>query len=73
LVVNKVKIGGWVGVAVGALIGAVVDVSGLTEDKVQQVHERAKAEHDFLATILTGFQLELDDGVKEKVLLRSAR
>jgi hypothetical protein len=46
-------------------------VLDLTGSKVLDLHAEAKAKHDFLTETLTGFQLELDRGDGEKVLLRS--
>ncbi|MDQ0665400.1 energy-coupling factor transporter ATP-binding protein EcfA2 [Arthrobacter ulcerisalmonis] len=46
-------------------------VLDLTGTKVLDMHAEAKAKHDFLTETLTGFQLELDRGDSEKVLLRS--
>lgn len=56
-----------------ALIGPFLmqTVLDLVGTKVLDMHEEAKAKHDFLAETLTGFQLELDRGDGEKVLLRS--
>ncbi|WP_400160196.1 ATP/GTP-binding protein [Arthrobacter sp. BPSS-3] len=50
------------------LMQAVLDLTG---KKVLDMHTEAKAKHDFLTGTLTGFQLELDRGDVEKVLLRS--
>lgn len=50
------------------LIQTVLDLTG---DKVQDMHVEAKAKHDFLTTTLTGFQMQLDRGDSEKILLRS--
>ncbi|MFK0009293.1 ATP/GTP-binding protein [Paenarthrobacter sp. NPDC090520] len=38
--------------------------------KVEDLHVQAREKHDFLAETLTGFQMELDRGDEEKVLLR---
>ena len=38
--------------------------------KVEDLHIQAKEKHDFLTETLTGFQMELDRGDAEKVLLR---
>ncbi|MFF1830524.1 ATP/GTP-binding protein [Paenarthrobacter sp. NPDC058040] len=38
--------------------------------KVEDIHVRAREKHDFLTETLTGFQMELDRGDDEKVLLR---
>lgn len=51
-----------------ALMQMVLDLAG---NKVQGMHAEAKAKHDFLAETITGFQMELDQGEGEKVLLRS--
>lgn len=50
------------------LMQTVLDLAG---NKVLDMHVEAKAKHDFLTATLTGFQLELDRGDGEKVLLRS--
>lgn len=50
------------------LMQTVLDLAG---NKVLDMHVEAKAKHDFLTATLTGFQLELDRGDSEKVLLRS--
>lgn len=56
-----------------ALIGPflIQTVLDLTDTKVLDLHTEAKAKHDFLSETLTGFQLQLDRGDGEKVLLRS--
>jgi energy-coupling factor transporter ATP-binding protein EcfA2 len=56
-----------------ALIGPFLmqTVLDLTGTKLLDMHAEAKAKHDFLTETLTGFQLELDRGDSEKVLLRS--
>lgn len=50
------------------LMQTVLDLAGT---KLLDMHIEAKAKHDFLTETLTGFQLELDRGDSEKVLLRS--
>ncbi|KRE71707.1 hypothetical protein [Arthrobacter sp. Soil762] len=50
------------------LIQAVLDLAGA---RLVEMHAEAKANHDFLTETLTGFQLQLDRGDGEKVLLRS--
>lgn len=50
------------------LMQTVLDLAGT---KVLDMHAEAKAKHDFLTETLTGFQLELERGDSEKVLLRS--
>lgn len=50
------------------LMQTVLDLAGT---KLLDMHAEAKAKHDFLTETLTGFQLELDRGDSEKVLLRS--
>ena len=50
------------------LMQTALDLAG---NKVQRMHEEAKAKHDFLAETITGFQMGLDHGADEKVLLRS--
>lgn len=73
-VATKLKIRGPIGVVIGTIIAGLVDViSGLTTERVEELHNEARAKHDFLTTVLTGFRLELDEGVEQKVLLRSAR
>lgn len=56
-----------------ALIGPFLmqTVLDLTGSKVLDLNAEAKAKHDFLTETLTGFQMELDRGDGEKVLLRS--
>ncbi|PPG63120.1 ATP/GTP-binding protein [Rathayibacter sp. AY2B7] len=56
---------GFVGPGLGA---AAAEFAG---KKVRGLHDDARARHDFLAETLTAFELDLDRGVDEKVLLRS--
>ncbi|MEI2276700.1 ATP/GTP-binding protein [Paenarthrobacter ilicis] len=42
----------------------------LAGSKVEELHTHASEKHDFLTETLTGFQMELDRGDDEKVLLR---
>lgn len=66
------RLAGPVGVIAGlagpGLVAAAADLAG---DKVRGLHADAKNRHDFLAETLTGFQLELDRGVDDRILLRS--
>lgn len=61
-------IGNVVGLIGPFLMQTVLDLAGT---KLLDMHVEAKAKHDFLTETLTGFQLELDRGDSEKVLLRS--
>ena len=48
-------------------------MSELADGKLEELHEKAKAKRDFLTAALTGFQLDLNDGVDQRILLRSNR
>ena len=48
-------------------------LGALAGEKLQDVNGEALAKRDYLTAILTGFQLELEQGEQERVLLKSLR
>ncbi|KIP51309.1 ATP/GTP-binding protein [Leucobacter komagatae] len=79
VLLNKIKLPG-VLVKLGGPIAALVALLGpnlakialdLAEGKAQDFYDEAAKNHDFVASTLAGFQLDLDHGVEKKVLLRS--
>ena len=72
LIATKVKLPGRLGVAVAYVLPLLADaMSELADGKLEELHEKAKAKHDFLTAVLTGFQLDLNDGVDQRILLSS--
>lgn len=53
--------------AIPALLAAVK----LTESKLKQINAEARDNHDYLTATLTQFKLELDQGVADRLLIRS--
>jgi ABC-type uncharacterized transport system YnjBCD ATPase subunit len=45
----------------------------LAGDKLKEMNDEAKAKHDYLTAMVTGFELALAKGEKERVLLRSIK
>ncbi|NVM96171.1 ATP/GTP-binding protein [Arthrobacter sp. AETb3-4] len=74
LVAAKVKLPGKLGVLQKFVGPDLVDIAAkLAGDKVRQVNADALAKRDYLTAILTGFRMDLDEGEKEHILLRSRR
>jgi energy-coupling factor transporter ATP-binding protein EcfA2 len=74
LIGGKVKLPGPIGM-VAAIVGPNLAefAAKLAGDKVSEMNRDAKARHDYVSTVLTNFELDLDNGEKEKVLLRSLK
>jgi hypothetical protein len=53
-----------------ALVEAAAKLAG---NKLKDVNAEAKAKHDYLTAMVTGFELDLEKGEKERVLLRSIK
>ena len=45
----------------------------LAADELNKRNAEALAKHDYLVAMLTGFQLQLDEGEAKRILLRSLR
>ncbi|KDP89852.1 MULTISPECIES: TRAFAC clade GTPase domain-containing protein [Clavibacter] len=71
---KKIKLPAPIGAIAALVLPKPVEVlAKLAGTPLQAFHDRAVAKHDFLTTVLTQFQLDLDRGVKKKVLIRSNR
>lgn len=70
---TKVRLPGPLGLAAAVILPRFVDVGSVADGKLRQVHDEAVARHDFVSAVLTGFQLDLDRGVQDRVLLRSLK
>lgn len=76
--VLKIKPPGPLGVLVG-LVGTVLtekmlnDVAAMAIERIKEANARALARKDFLAAALNRFRLDLDEGERERVMLRSQR
>ena len=75
---SKAPVGGPLGVLL-KLVGSVIskeviaEMAKLAGDKLKEANAEALARHDYLAATLTRFQLDLDAGEEEQILLRSLR
>jgi hypothetical protein len=49
------------------------ELASLAGDRLREVNAEALAEHDYLRATLTGFQLDLERGEAEQILLKSPR
>jgi hypothetical protein len=64
------KVGPWAGsVAVPALVAA----AKMGGEQLRQVNARARENHDYLTATLTQFKLDLDQGVTDRLLIRSLK
>jgi hypothetical protein len=52
---------------------AVSDAANLAGDKLREMHSEALAKRDYLRATLTRFKIDLDEGEKKQILLRSSR
>ncbi len=61
---------------VGPLLGpvaipALAEVAKLATSKLEEIHSQAITDRDFLTATLTQFRLDLDKGVKDRLLVKS--
>jgi hypothetical protein len=56
-----------------AAIPAMIAVAKMTESKLRQINAEAREEHDYLTATLTQLKLDLDQGVKDRFLIRSLK
>ena len=56
-----------------AAIPALVAAVKMAESQVKQLNTQARANHDYLTATLTQFKLDLDRGVRDKLLIRSRK
>lgn len=62
-----------VGPVLGPLaVPALQEVVKLSKSKLEEVHAKAIADRDFLTAVMTQFRLDLDNGVEEDLLVKSA-
>lgn len=64
------KVGPAVGVAAIPLLVAAAEMAG---PKLRQLNEQARENRDYLTATLTQFKLDLEQGVKERLLIRSLK
>ena len=55
--------------AIPALLAAVK----LAESQLRQINVKAREDHDYLTAMLTQFKLDLEEGVTDKLLVRSLK
>jgi len=71
---GKAKIAGPKGILAGLIGGKLVKAAvELAGDKLREKHAEALAKRDYMSAVLTGFELDLDKGEEDRVLLRSQR
>lgn len=56
--------------SVSAAMSAVADIG---QEQLRNLNRDARARQDYMAEVLTGFRLDLDQAEKDRVLLRSRR
>lgn len=56
-----------------AAIPALIAAAKMAESQVRQINARARKDHDYLTATLTQFKLDLDQGVSDRLLIRSRR
>jgi Double-GTPase 2 len=76
--IGKGKRAGPKGLLVALVLGEVVNAamraaSKLGGDQLRTMNSEALAKHDYIAAVLTRFGMDLDDGEKQGILLRSRR
>lgn len=57
----------------GSVDAAMIAALDVGREQLRKLNRDARARHDHLAEVLTGFRLELDQGERDRVLLRSRR
>lgn len=71
---DKVKLPGRVGLLLSLIDPKYLDdAAKLAGDKLREAQSDALAKRDYMKAALTGFRIDLENGEKEKILLRSAR
>ncbi|MCG2620871.1 ATP/GTP-binding protein [Arthrobacter sp. I2-34] len=75
---NRVRLPGPLGIfsgLVGAVLsrGVIEDAAKLAGDRLREINSEALAKHNYLTATLTGFRMDLEEGEKEQVLLRSIK
>ena len=56
-----------------ALIPALLAAVKMAESQVRQINAQARENHDYLTATMTQFKLDLDQGVRDRLLFRSRR
>jgi hypothetical protein len=56
-----------------AAIPAVIAAAKMAQSQVRQINAQARENHDYLTATLTQFKLDLDQGVADRLLIRSRR
>jgi double-GTPase-like protein len=62
-----------VGPLAKAILPALVTAAKMAGSQVREVNAQARKDHDFLTATLTQFRLDLEQGVKDKLLIRSLK
>ena len=57
----------------GAAIPAILAAAKMAESQVRQINARAREGHDYLTATLTQFKLDLEEGVADRLLIRSRK
>jgi hypothetical protein len=70
---RKIKLPGPLGHVVRFLGPSVNEWTKLAADELKRRHAEALAKQDYLVAMLTGFQLQLDEGEAKRILLKSLR
>jgi hypothetical protein len=56
-----------------AAIPALIAAAKTTESQLRQINAQARKDHDYLTATLTQFKLDLDQGVTDRLLIRSLK
>ncbi|TDW91162.1 ATP/GTP-binding protein [Kribbella sp. VKM Ac-2566] len=62
-----------VGPVVKVALPVLVAAAKMAGSQVREINSQARKDHDFLTATLTQFRLDLDQGVKDKLLIRSLK
>lgn len=73
LLERKSKVLGAIGLLMSHFGSGMSDLAKMGGDKLREANAEAVAKHQYLTATLTGFQIDLDNGEKEQILLRSRR
>jgi hypothetical protein len=56
-----------------AALPVLVAAAKMAGSQIREINAQAREHHDFLTATLTQFKLDLDQGVKDKLLIRSLK
>ncbi|GGR77875.1 ATP-binding protein [Micromonospora fulviviridis] len=64
---------GRIGSVLNSFGPGLIDAAELVGEKLKEVNDKARAKHEDMKAILTGFKMDLDQGEEERIFLRSRR